>query len=88
MEEDASRDGGCDDDDSDVEIEPNDTLITGSVDTSIKIWSLYSGECLNVSSSVGRQGKKTEKEKFLDPGVFSQKNFLCRLPQNESRTFA
>ncbi len=87
MEDDASRDGGCDDDDSDVEIEPNDTLITGSVDTSIKIWSLYSGECLNVSSS-GDKREKTEKEKFLDPGVFSQKNFLCRLPQNESRTFA
>ncbi len=36
-------------DENDVEIEPNDLLITGSADTSIKIWSLYSGECMNVS---------------------------------------
>ena len=30
------------------EIDPNDLLITGSADTSIKIWNLYSGECLQV----------------------------------------
>jgi len=32
-----------------VNISPDDLLITGSTDTSIKIWSLYSGECLLVS---------------------------------------
>ena len=45
----AKKDGnGGEDDDKEEEIDPNDLLITGSADTSIKIWSLYSGECLQV----------------------------------------
>eukprot|EP00095_Tigriopus_kingsejongensis_P008984 maker-scaffold1944_size24254-snap-gene-0.5 protein:Tk08984 transcript:maker-scaffold1944_size24254-snap-gene-0.5-mRNA-1 annotation:"hypothetical protein CAPTEDRAFT_115707" len=32
--------------DEDELIHPNDLLITGSADTSVKIWSLFSGECL------------------------------------------
>lgn len=30
-------------------IHPEDKLVTGSADTSIKIWNLFSGECLMVS---------------------------------------
>lgn len=46
-----------DDDNSDVsdddeeKIHPEDLLITGSADTSIKIWSLFNGECLEVGVS-------------------------------------
>ena len=29
-------------------IRPNDRLITGSADTSVKIWNLQTGECLHV----------------------------------------
>lgn len=36
-------------------IHPEDLLITGSADTSIKIWSLYSGECLQVRAQSGRK---------------------------------
>ncbi len=39
-------------DENEVEIEPNDLLITGSADTSIKVWNLYTGECLNVSCAI------------------------------------
>jgi len=34
---------------SETNIHPKDLLITGSTDTSIKIWSLYSGECMMVN---------------------------------------
>ncbi len=32
-------------------IRPKDRLITGSADTSVKIWNLQSGECLHVRYS-------------------------------------
>ena len=32
----------------DEEIDPKDLLITGSADTSIKVWSMYNGECIKV----------------------------------------
>ena len=32
-------------------IRAKDRVITGSADTSVKIWNLHSGECLHVSQS-------------------------------------
>ncbi len=49
-------------------ISPDDLLITGSADTSIKIWSLYSGECLRVTLYVTDDVDRTylKRSLFLD----------------------
>ncbi len=50
MNEDSDDDDedGDDANDGEVGFEHKDLLITGSADTSIKIWALYSSECLHV----------------------------------------
>ena len=35
-----------DDEDDEEQIKPNDILFTGSADTSIKMWNLFNGECI------------------------------------------
>ena len=44
------------------EIDPNDLLITGSADTSIKIWNLYSGECLQVRVRETKSERERERK--------------------------
>lgn len=45
-----TEDEDCNEEDEDEEtIRPGDRLITGSADTSIKVWDLFNGECLEVN---------------------------------------
>ena len=43
--------GDLDKDDENLLLAQGDCVVTGSADTTAKVWSLYSGECLHVSTN-------------------------------------